>query len=294
MKFRALLLATSLLAVSPALAAIDPPAASKDDSRIRTVVYDPNNPVQIYTAPGASLRLEFGADEEIVQVVTSDQDILSPDPNAPQLPVAKVSSGLPDSQGGDASKLPPSCGPDLCRSVWGNIVYIKPIRPLNPQPLFIQTRRDHPNGKAEMVAYTFELSTKTYDTGSKAPSVWGVRFVYPERVRAAQAAAWQWKKHQSEKEAADRASMAQPASFAPGPSANFQYGYRGTESLRPDEAWDDGRSTFLRFNGNRRVPNIYSQLPGGKETLSATSTEPDPTGNTLKIAGTGSKWFLRD
>lgn len=175
MPLRALLLATSLLTAVPALAAIDPPAASKDDARIRTVIYDPANPVQIHTTPGASLRLEFGPDEEIVQVITSDQDILAPDPNAPQLPVAQASVGLPTgSQGDQANKLPPSCDVNLCRSVWGNIVYVKPIRPLDPQPLFIQTKRTLANGRTEMVPYAFELSAFTPDPKDKTPAapVW--------------------------------------------------------------------------------------------------------------------------
>lgn len=88
--------------------------------------------------------------------------------------------------------------------------------------------------------------------------------------------------------------MAQPTSVIPAPNANFRYGYRGADLLRPDQTWDDGRTTFLRFNGNRRLPNIYSQLPDGKETLAASSSEPDASGNTLKIAGTGQKWWLRD
>lgn len=289
---RALLLATSLLTAAPALAAIDPPAASKDDARIRTVIYDPANPVQIHTTPGASLRLEFGADEDIVQVIPSDQDILAPDPNAPQLPVAQASAGLAPGQA-NQPQLPPSCDPNMCRSVWGNIVYIKPIRALDPQPLFIQTKRTLANGKTEMVPYTFELSASMADPHDKKP-VWGVRFTYPERVKAAQVAAWLWRKQKAEDDAKNLASMAQPASVVPGAQANFRYGYRGANSLRPDETWDDGRTTYLRFNGNRRLPNVYSVLPDGKETLSASSTEPDPSGNTLKIAGTGQKWWLRD
>ena len=296
MTLRALLLVTSLLTAAPALAAIDPPAASNDDARIRTLMYDPNNPVEIHTTPGASLRLEFGADEEIVQVITSDQDILAPDPTAPPLPAVQASTGLPSGQGGQANQLPPSCDVNLCRSVWGNIVYIKPIRPLNPQPLFVQTRRTGINGKPEMVPYAFELSAAAPDPHDKNPPtpVWGVRFSYPERVKAQQVAAWLTRKHKDEAAAKERASLAQPASVVPGPNANFRYGYRGADLLRPDEAWDDGRTTVLRFNGNRRVPNIYAQLPDGKETLLASSTEPDATGNTLKIAGTGRKWFLRD
>ena len=61
MKMRAFLLATSLLYAVPALALVDPPAAGKADGHVRSVVYDPNNPVQIFAVPGESLRIELGA-----------------------------------------------------------------------------------------------------------------------------------------------------------------------------------------------------------------------------------------
>jgi type IV secretion system protein VirB9 len=284
MKIRAAMLATTLLFGVPALAAIDPPAASPADGRIRSLVYDPNNPVEIYTVPGASLRLELGADETVVQIIVSDQDTIAPDPTAPP-PVATVST---NPLGGQGSQIPPSCDANMCRSVAGNIVYIKPIRALDPQPLFIQTQRTNAHGKPEMVAYTFELLTKpAADKDGKAiPTVWGVRFTYPERAKQAQAAAWAQQRAASAEVARQTASLAHPVSNAPPPDANYRYGYRGAVSLQPDQAWDDGRTTFLRFNGNRRLPNLYSLLPDGHESIPASAPEPDESGNTLRIART--------
>ena len=297
-------LATSIAIPVSALAAIDPPPASKADARIRTLIYDPNNPVEIYTVPGASLRLELGADEEVVNIVVSDQDTINPDPNAPP-PVATVSA---NPLAGQADKAPPSCDANMCRSVVGNIVYIKPVRPLDPQPLFIQTQRTNAFGKPEMVAYTFVLSTRPADlkgdavkTASAAdiktpvaPTVWGVRFVYPERAKQQAAAEWKQKQAAWAATAHQTAALAHPVANAPGPNANFRYGYRGAASVQPDQAWDDGRTTFLRFNGNRRVPNVYSKLPDGHESIPASAPEPDATGTTLRIARTETKWFLRE
>jgi type IV secretion system protein VirB9 len=308
MPFRALLLGTTLLYAAPALAAIDPPPASKLDGRIRTLVYDPNNPAEIYTVPGASLRLELGADEEVVQIIVSDQDTIAPDPAALP-PAATVSTNSPGSQAG---QIPASCDANLCRSVYGNIVYIKPIRALDPQPLFIQTRRTDAYGKPEMVAYTFELLTKPTEPVSKdvktasidkssktdgaatTPGIWAVRFVYPERVKQQATASWKAKQAAWVTQARETTALARPVATAPGPAANWRYGYRGAAALQPDQVWDDGRTTFLRYNGNRRVPNIYSQLPDGHESIPANAPEPDESGNTLRIAGTETKWFLRD
>lgn len=286
MKFRTALLATSLLYTAPAWALVDPPTASKNDGHIRSVTYDPYNPVQIYAPPGASLRIELGIDETVLQVVTSDQRTLVPG-NEP--PAAPQSEGI----GSTGPHAPASCDPNLCRVVEGNFIYLKPLRQLDPQPLFVQTQRMGEDGKAQMVPYAFELLTKTPE-GAVGASVWAVRFVYPRRVKAAQAAEWQRQRAASQALAVQASAMVHPAAAAPPPDANWRYGYRGSPSVKPDAAWDDGRSTFLRFNGNRRVPNIYNKLPDGHESIPAVSPEPDETGNTLRIAHTETKWFVRD
>jgi type IV secretion system protein VirB9 len=311
MKLRAFLLATSLLYAVPALALVDPPAAGKADGHVRSVVYDPNNPVQIFAVPGASLRIELGADETVTTIVVSDQGTVAPDVTEPP---DGASAGL---AGGLSSgpKTPASCDPNLCRSVAGNFVYLKPLHPLDPQPLFIQTERTDEYGKPQMVPYTFELLTRAADlpgqsaksvamvNDSNAPPaqptplptpVWSVRFVYPDRVKAAATAAWLRHKRAADDAAREAASMVRATAAVPGPSANWRYGYRGAASVQPDQVWDDGRTTFLRYNGNRRVPNIYSHLPDGHESIPAVASEPDGTGNTLRIARTETKWWIRD
>ena len=57
MTTRALLAAMAALHAAPALAVVDPPAASPSDGRMRVIPYDRTNPVQLYAAPGASLRI---------------------------------------------------------------------------------------------------------------------------------------------------------------------------------------------------------------------------------------------
>jgi type IV secretion system protein VirB9 len=123
--------------------------------------------------------------------------------------------------------------------------------------------------------------------------VWGVRFIYPERVKEAQAAAWVKQKAASDATAKDLAALAHPVSSYPMADANVRYGYRGSVKLQPDHVWDDGRSTYLRYDGNRQLPNVYSLLPDGKtKSIPATSTAPDEHGNTITIAGTGTNWYL--
>ena len=187
-RFAALAAATALHAAS-ALAAVDPPAASKLDHRMRIIPYDRNNPVQLYAAPGAALRIQLGADEEVVRIVVSDQATLVPEEDPPS--AATVATTVNATVGSNAApKGPASCDPNLCRDVMGNFVYLKPLRPLHPQPLFIQTKRCAADtGRCEMVPYTFELLTRPGDPKLAVPdAAWNVTFTYPERERAARVA----------------------------------------------------------------------------------------------------------
>ncbi len=293
MTLRTLLAAATMLHVVPALAAIDPPAASGLDGRMRVVPYSRSNPVQLYAAPGASLRIQLGADEEVVQIVVSDQATIAPEEEAPG---AAMTVSSPLGTPAPAQKGPASFDPNLCRSVAGNFVYLKPLRALDPQPLFIQTKRCAPEAvRCEMVPYTFELLTKAGDPKmTAAAAAWDVTFTYPDRDKAARLAE-QRKAYAARLTAwRERQAMRPPSPSAPGVTANWRYGYRGSDAVRPDQAWDDGRTTFLRFNGNRRVPNVYRQLPDGHEGLASYATEPDAGGTVLRISRTETKWFIRD
>ena len=291
MRLRALLFGlVALLQTIPALALVNPPASTGADPRMRTVVYNRNDPVELTAAPGTTLRIEFGIDESVTGVVVSDQGTIAPEMVPAQTGYGAMVGGLASS----ASKGPSSCDPNLCRSVINNFVYLKPLRSLDPQPVFIQTSRVNAFGKTETVPYTFELLTRTGQQSAAAGTTWSVTFVYPERIRAARLVAWRKRKAQQDEAARVRLAISPPGPAYPSQEANWRYGYRGSASVQPDQAWDDGRTTFLRFNGNRRVPNIYSRSPDGHESIPAYATEPDAMGTTLRVSSTKTKWFIRD
>ncbi len=300
MKARTLLfLATALHAV-PALAVVDPPVASKADGRMRVIVYSRTNPVKLYAAPGATMRIQLGADERVVRIEVSDQSTISPDDEPAPAPSGVSAAFSPNTNtAASATRSVPSCDPNLCRDVSANFVYLKPLRELDPQPLFIQTERTLPDGRTEIVPYAFELQTRPGDQSVGTPhTLWDVTFTYPDREKAARVA--EWRKKRDEQAAAARVAAREKAALTPPPpaapelTANWRYGYKGSAAVAPDEAWDDGRTTFLRFNGNRRVPNVYRRLPDGKESVPAWTTEADATGATMRIAHTDAKWWIRD
>lgn len=287
----------------PAFAAETKPCA--DDRRIECIDYKPNEVVHIYAAPGQTMRIQLGEGEKIGGLFVSDQRTIGNEPG-------EQSPGQQVADGGSSAKIA-HCDPNLCRSVVDNFVYIMPRRELTAQPFFLQMELCDGAGKCEPVPYAFELSTSVPTppsapkqvasagetvadgtaTGASVRPYYGVRFLYPAREAAER------KREQAAKAAAWRAAHPPVARArlppVPQPSANYRYAYRGSAELKPDEVWDDGRSTFIRFSGLRRIPNVYAYLPDGTETNGfGYASEPDATGTTLRIGKTAAKWCLRD
>jgi type IV secretion system protein VirB9 len=290
------------LGALPCLAAETKPCA--DDKRIECIDYRPNDVVHLYAEPGATLRIQLGAGEKVEGLHVSDQRTLAAEEPEAQTRMDAVAER-------PAGNHSASCDPNLCRSVVENFVYIMPRRELTGQPFFLQTQWCDGAGKCQPVPYAFELQAKAPPSPASAqvaslngagataqdepPHYYGVRFLYPareaaERAReqAAKATAWR-AAHPVVRRAAPRA----PAQ--PRVDANYRYLYRGAQELKPDAVWDDGRSTFVRFNGLRRVPNVYTYLPDGTETNGfGYTSEPDASGTTLRIGKTAARWCLRD
>ena len=284
----------------PAVAAETQPCA--DDKRIECIEYRPNDVVHVYAAPGETLRIQLGAGEKIAGLHVSDQRTIAAEEPEPQTLQSQQADG--PSNGRIAS-----CDPNICRSVVANFVYLMPRRDLTAQPFFLQTEWCNGAGTCQPVPYAFELTTAratppkqvastdaAVPPAAPAPVYYGVRFLYPardaeerQREKAAKVAAWV----AAHPPAQHLARAVLPA--VPQPVANYRYAFRGAAELKPDQVWDDGRSTFIRFNGLRRVPNVYTYLPDGTETNGfGYAAEPDATGTTLRIGKTAARWCLRD
>lgn len=289
---------TSALLAGVALPAyaLDAPVPSAADKRLRTVIHDPQQVVPFFTAVGATARIQLGAGEEVVGVLVSDQTAMAAEPEPDDTMVADTAR-----PSGGGAPGPTSCDRNICRSVYNNFVYIRPLRDLAPQPVFIQTKHCDETGKCEQVPYALQLVTRPGDmTEATANTYYGLAYTYPareaaarRRAAAAQAAKWQAQRAQQ----AERQAMAPlPVSYSTQNNA-WQYAWQSEPSayaLMPDEVWDDGRSTFLRFNGMRRVPNVYTRNPDRTKTLVTAASEPGPTGTVLRIGRTAKMFVLED
>ncbi|HET9329314.1 MAG TPA: TrbG/VirB9 family P-type conjugative transfer protein [Steroidobacteraceae bacterium] len=56
---------------------------------------------------------------------------------------------------------------------------------------------------------------------------------------------------------------------------NLDYGYRGSPSLKPESAWDDGVQTHLRFAARRELPAVFVRNEDGTESLVNFNMESD-------------------
>ncbi|MRI55297.1 P-type conjugative transfer protein VirB9 [Methylobacterium sp. DB1607] len=138
----------------------------------------------------------------------------------------------------------------------GNILFLKP-REKHPATNLqvVTTRRD---GRKR--SYQFELSI---NEGSLAESFFVVRFSYPEdeaEIRRAEAA---MRRSTAEAGAVEQTFA---LSDATGPR-NWRYSAQGAAALEPDGVYDDGRETYLRFEGNRETPAVYLVAGDGTESL---------------------------
>lgn len=260
------------------------------DPRMLCVDYQPDRTLELSATPGATIKIDLGPGETPQQVLVSDQRIMDNEDPTQEEPKAGLVSTSVDVAPSTAATVP-SCDPNICRFVIGHSVFIKPLRDLGRQPLFVHTQYCAASGNCQDLDYSFELLTHpATEKDGMLGAVFGVRFRHPDRDAAAKRAV-------AEKAAAasaERRAMVRPPPSVPEPASNWRYVYRGSAELKPDEVWDDGRSTFVRYNGLRRIPNPYGYLPDGTETLLGYATEPGPTGTVIRIGRTEGRFCLRD
>jgi len=94
--------------------------------------------------------------------------------------------------------------------------------------------------------------------------IYSIRFTYPEDQ--AQAAAAKLQRRETE------ARMREAATRRP---RNMDYWFCGSESLKPESAYDDGIQTRLRFHARAEFPAMFVQNDDGSESLLNFNIEDD-------------------
>jgi type IV secretion system protein VirB9 len=294
MSARGLLLAGVALAclTGSAIAAEVPAPCSKADARERCVAYRQGQIVRVYLAPGASITMEFPASEVIYEVLASDNGIISGQPASDRTATGSDKTSDPNLQ----VQVPEN----------SQFLAVKALHHLDPQPFTVITKRtvtvtDPTTGKTatkeELRRHGFEIETRPGALTEDVPDTFfSVRITDPAAERDARMASRRINR------AKDEANIAterlQTVSLAAA-RRNERYVAQGTAKdrvLTPDEMWDDGQNTYLRFRGNRAIPAIWQVMPDGKEgAISNQPPEIDPVthGTLISINGVYKELRLR-
>lgn len=120
-----------------------------------------------------------------------------------------------------------------------NGVFLKPAAELADANLHVVTNKR---------TYSFDLKMARKSKGEIGFMT--VYFRYPEAEKAKQAVA---SESEQVRHLLDTAV----------PAGNRRYSVQGSSDLAPIEAWDDGRTTFLRFRARATIPAIYEASEEG-------------------------------
>ena len=251
-RLRRLLMAATLLAPVPALAAAEPTPGPKD-SRVRNIVYDPQQ-VVIATSTGQTpLQFVFDAGEKAVMVAGMLVQVI-----------------------GDKGEVPADAKDWLAKKS-GNVLILQPLRQVEPSMLFVRTVMADGHDRP----YAFELRTRDgsmTDAADKAAYMM-VQFTYKPVPTPEAIAAWRARREQLQAAATDRVVQAKFARS----QANRNYAYEkrdpeGCPLLAPVYAFDDGTRTTLIFAPHATLPEVYTINQDGKEAVATTINETLPTG----------------
>jgi type IV secretion system protein VirB9 len=140
--------------------------------------------------------------------------------------------------------------------------------------LFVKPRETHANTNVTVLtdkrAYQFVLTVQKPDRSGLANHnlVFSLSFTYPEEEKAAQA------------KAAKQAELAKRLDGMDAPAVrNTDYWVKGSDSVIPEAAFDDGRFIHLVFAAGTDMPAVYEVDENGDESLINTHVK----GNTLVV-----------
>lgn len=226
------LLLAMLLALSAQAFAEQVPQGAAGDGRIKSVVYDENNVVAIYSYPGIATHIEFAPGESILDIASGFSDGWEFKDARNNLYLKPRT--LPPNKTGGVEPIAPTPG------AWDtNVIVTTNVR-----------------------VYSFELHLiGKRDSGARLARddrmAFRVKFLYPadEAARAQAAADAELARQRMEHRAAVRNT-----------NYTMQIGKR-SESIAPTQAYDDGLFTYLKFPNNREIPAVFVVDESGNESL---------------------------
>jgi type IV secretion system protein VirB9 len=252
---QAILSLLACTALSTPTWALVEPKGSKDDSHVCTASYSPGQVIHLHGKYGQTTTIEFSSPGEQIKSVAVDDTA------------------------------------HLKRSMAANVVWLKPtIEETDPSPLTVLTYNTKDETKTKVYVFQWDAGSSGGRIASNsqiAPAsdpCYIVRVNDPNWNYEERAAAWR----------AQQAVIAQQraeAALKENRPARINKHYVARGNLRPvPRVWDDGNTTFVKFEGNERIPTVYVVNPDGKEAVTGYSVE----GHTIQIHQVARSIRLRD
>lgn len=210
------------------------PSKGYFDGRVRTINYNPDEVVKIRAFYGVSTHIKFAPDEEIKHVAVGDSLAWKIVPAENHLFIK------PQEQQADT-----------------NVTVITNKREYN----FIITVAKTPKPKRNADG---TLKDKPVDRWAGKDLIYSLKFRYPEEERKEQEALALLKKSaQTETAEAKKTAIL----IGDRHEKNWNYQAKGSQSITPIQAYDDGQFIYLTFGANADLPAIYEEDDQGNESL---------------------------
>ena len=233
-----------LTALPPAGAGAAPPTPGMTDPRLKWVVYNEREVIEVRGHYGFQTLVQFGAAEEVTDVSLGDGLAWQVD-----IPARK------------------------------NLLFLKPVEAYAATNLTVLTTRPALDGSGELVrVYVFslvasvaqeeEISGALHQAESEAgltPSgtpamkpadfTWVIHFHYPQDQ--AERLALRVRRHQDRQESRVSPGRAGDETGIDPAAWNWQYTFAGSTTQAPVNVFDDGEHTYFQFDPQTRVPAIF-------------------------------------
>lgn len=242
------------------------PQASRYDTRMQQVIYNPQNVTVVNAKAGFITTLVFDDDEAVMDARPGFNEAweAKTDANRVYLRPVALAQGAPGEDGNTTQIVIPPNGKDWHTN------------------LFIVTNKRF---------YNVELNV--IDDRSTQQPAFQVTYRYPDEARN-KAASEEAARHREWEKREEKSRMEKALAVAQVPR-NWNYWMRSgkdSEQIAPDFAYDDGRFTFLGFSPQKAIPSVF-RYQGGKEQVVNSSVQKKGNYTVIVIHDTMSRLILR-
>ncbi len=156
-----------------------------------------------------------------------------------------------------------------------NLLFIKPLQPSAKTNMTVVTNRH---------TYLFDLVASP-----RSKPLYVLRFLYPEPPPGEEEDAELAENDAGEANAIEIAAATDPLAVIDPASLNFKWTAKGEKGLYPDAVYDDGLSTYLKWEKDRPMPAIFIENYEGDEGPVNSTTR----GDTVIVDGVPAQIILR-